>query len=115
MARVLGGDVPPWTDEGEEAWRHKYDTLEWTCYFCHAEGRGVSNHERHLINKDWWDWVRRETALARNEATDLWVCRLGDARRPCQSERSFRGHLWHEHRWDWLDAWSCCHEVDCRF
>lgn len=88
----------------------EYETVGWTCPFCRLEGCGVSNNERHLINTHWWNWVRYEAAGAYRDATDVWVCRLCDACRPCRSERSFRGHLWHKHRWDWLDAWSCVNQ-----
>lgn len=107
-----------------------YDTVEWKCFFCKAAGRGLRNNERHL-NRHFWEWVRQETADAQR-ASGLWVCRLGipvygkdshqvrddngelvyKSCRACRSERAFRGHMWHEHAADWMEAWSCWQDVD---
>ena len=87
---------------------NEYDTVEWKCFFCKARGREVQNNVRHL-NRHFWEWVRQETAVAQRDS-DLWRCRLDG--RPCRSERAFRGHMWHEHAADWMEAWSCWQDVD---
>jgi hypothetical protein len=117
MPKLLKPPTDGYDKAAFDAWCHKWETIEWTCFYCPAKGRGVKNQERHLV-RHWWDWMPAETeaALKRGDGS-VWVCRfdVGDSDkpcRPCRSEKHFRGHMWHEHAGEWLYAWSCIQEID---